>query len=673
MIRIIKTFILLVVVCLLLTGCELIFGEHTCVYSEWITLEEASCNNAGKQERMCLICFDSETKILPKLSHVPKNFDRKEATCTEDGRAEGIYCSVCRAIIEGCEIITAKGHTEVIDPAVEPTDDTPGRTEGKHCSICGEIFVKQKSIFTSEYSNSEKYHGDYAYESLAELKNGNDMMEFYEEIDEAASDFHNSLNDAKTKKVEENDVYYVAELYFSDNGLNIEEALAVWNAYVRDHPLYYWLSGRTTYNDNYITLMVDDEYVDGDVRESINVQIYNTVEEYILGLDGEGSTYQITLSFHDRIIENADYAYEADGVTPSSDRPDHNILGVLLEGEGVCESYTKVFQLLLNYCDVENIYVTGYAGEPHAWNLVLLDNGEWYWYDLTWDDQPGWMLGLRHNYFCVNDKDYVRWNDGNNNKSTTFLDDHTPATPGGTGVSYTYKLPDRAEESFDYDDIILRNEVIVKDGLSYVLVGFNTVSLIKIEAEGDVIVPEKITYNGTELTVKYIGKYDLENRVLMPGSIIEYDNNTRAHVDVTSIYIPKTVEFIWDFAFDYCYTIKSFTVHTDNPKFKSENGVLFSKSLYTLVKYPLASNVTSYTVPSATVEIAYGAFGDGGNVFCPQNLIRLTIPFNVDVIGATNNGRGYRDEPPVNSGAVTSISGYLDRLYLMLGIGLTVR
>ena len=246
-------------------SCDLL-ADHDCLYTDWITVKEATCSSDGKVERYCILCFDSESKSVDMLEHVTVEYEGQVATCTENGRNSGVYCSVCNVIISGCEEVFAKGHTEVIDPAVEPTDSAPGRTEGKHCSTCGEILIKQISIFSEEYSDPDKYHGDYAYESLSELHNANDLIDFYAEIDAVASDFHSSLNDAKKKENNGNTIYYVAEIYYSDNDISSQEALTVWNAYIKDHPLYYWLSPRSTYTSDYITLMVEDEFIDGDVR-----------------------------------------------------------------------------------------------------------------------------------------------------------------------------------------------------------------------------------------------------------------------------------------------------------------------------------------------------------------------------------------------------------------------
>lgn len=671
----ILALVTIIFVCLLITGCELLFGgfeEHACVFNEWEIVEEATCEEAGEEERYCVICYETETRTVPKLSHTPADYEAIAPTCTEKGSTAGKYCSECMVILSGIEEIEATGHNEVIDPAIPVTDDAPGRTEGKHCSTCGEILVKQLSIFSGNYSDPGRYHGDYGYESLLLLENGEKMAEFYREIDLAATEFHSSLNDAQTKKNGGNDIYYMAEICYSDNGITGEEAISAWCAYIKDHPLYYWMSSKLTYSDQQITVIVDDEYIDGEVREQINADIYNAVEEYVLLLEGEGAAYGITLGFHDVIIKNADYAYEADGVTPSDKNSAHNILGVLLEGEGVCESYAKAFQLLLNYCDIENIFVTGYSGENHAWNLVQLDDGRWYWYDLTWDDQPSRMMGVRHNYFCVTDDSIVDWYDGGIEGDTAFIEDHTPSAAGGTGVNYTYELPARADTPYDYDGLMLRDEIIVQSGLSYVLVGFKSLALIKIETEGDVVIPEVLTYGGDGYSVVAIGSYDKDSGLLGSGSIIDYDSTNRVHLDVTSISIPERVEFIWDFAFDKCYTIESYTVSEDNQHFASVDGVLFTKLLYTLVKYPLAKNLSSYTVPEVTVEIAFGAFGDGGNVFCPEYLDILRIPSNVEVIGATGGNRGFRNAKPENPAEVTMIAGYEERLISMLGSGLRI-
>lgn len=88
-----------------------------------------------------------------KCQHEMQAFEAKDATCTENGNIAYWYCSLCdkyftdvngsRVITLEDTVIAAKGHTPVVDPAVEATVDSEGLTEGSHCSECLEVFVPQ--------------------------------------------------------------------------------------------------------------------------------------------------------------------------------------------------------------------------------------------------------------------------------------------------------------------------------------------------------------------------------------------------------------------------------------------------------------------------------------------------------------------------------------------------
>ena len=112
-----------------------------------VIVTEPTCENAGVMKYTCMDCGQTKTEAISATGH--RNIvaiEEKAATCTEPGHKAGTKCLDCNAILSGMEVIPAKGHTEVIDPAVEPTCTKTGLTEGKHCSVCNEVLVKQEIV-----------------------------------------------------------------------------------------------------------------------------------------------------------------------------------------------------------------------------------------------------------------------------------------------------------------------------------------------------------------------------------------------------------------------------------------------------------------------------------------------------------------------------------------------
>ena len=99
------------------------------------------------------------------------------------------------------------------------------------------------------------------------------------------------------------------------------------------------------------------------------------------------------LVIHDRIAKRTEY------VNNNSD-DDHNICGVLINGQAVCEGYAQAYCYLLSKVGIGS-RLSSSLSLSHAWNLIILD-GEKYNVDVTWDDPLPDIDGrVRHsNFLC---------------------------------------------------------------------------------------------------------------------------------------------------------------------------------------------------------------------------------------------------------------------------------
>lgn len=173
---------------------------------------------------------------------------------------------------------------------------------------------------------------------------------------------------------------------------------------------------------------------------------------------------------------------------------------------------------------------------------------------------------------------------------------------------------------------------------------------------GSVIIPPSVSNNGVDYEVTVIGEeafkwcFELKS-ISIPNSIIAIENSAFFNcinlmylalpVSVTnignyafaycqymkSVVIPKSVTEIGYAAFAGCESLTSFSVDSENPVYKFENGMLLADDNTTLVAYLGDRSETKVTIPSTVKTIFNRAFLD-----CDW-LTEVVMPNSVTTIG----------------------------------------
>ena len=273
------------------------------------------------------------------------------------------------------------------------------------------------------------YGSDYGYQDMTKRSNTDSRQYLYRQLESGCRAFTISESDAGTVTTSGGSVYSAAfEVDLTGYDLSSDEKLEVYFTFRHDNPQFFWLSNTVVYSSRKVIVLTYDDYKTGAARKAAFDEIVNTVETvYRPQISSSDSLYEKTLAIHDTLIKEIDYSYDTSVAIA------HSIAGALTsQKSAVCEGYAKVMQLLMNSCEVENIYITGYANGGHAWNLVRMSDGQYYWLDATWDDQTS--IIYQHVYFLVGNESFT---------------DHTADTPEGTGISFLYELPAVSDKDYD--------------------------------------------------------------------------------------------------------------------------------------------------------------------------------------------------------------------------------
>ncbi len=352
-----------------------------------------------------------------------------------DGNSHWTACKFCNGIKGEKEAHSSDkwnydedNHLQICDVCLAEFNKNVHEMQDGACTVCSYI------VDYAKYCNS-----DYGYQQLATLEDGEKMQKYYNALDSIMGDAHSNSNFNAEKVTTKNGTWYVLpQVNFVQYNLDQTQAFTVLSSYRNDHPLYYWISNSVLTSSSQaghiaLKVCVEEEYAQGNVRVEQNAKLYKSISQYMQLVQNENNAYRVAEIFHNKIIDSIDYAYTNDG-HPQEERWAHSIIGVFERKSAVCEGYAKAFQALLNAKGINNIYVTGQSNnQGHAWNLVQMDNGGWYWYDLTWDDQPNIPSGKIYDYFCKTDSEFP------NHKVSDEKE----------GLDYLYDLPDRAPNRYN--------------------------------------------------------------------------------------------------------------------------------------------------------------------------------------------------------------------------------
>ncbi len=128
-----------------LLNATFVYNTHAHEYGDWRVFTEATCSEAGENERVCSVCNGKDYEAVAALGHSFTNYiSNNDASCikleTETARCDRCPVKDTRSIAG-----TKLPHSYVTDEAVAATCEATGLTEGEHCDLCGTVFVTQET------------------------------------------------------------------------------------------------------------------------------------------------------------------------------------------------------------------------------------------------------------------------------------------------------------------------------------------------------------------------------------------------------------------------------------------------------------------------------------------------------------------------------------------------
>ncbi len=175
---------------------------------------------------------------------------------------------------------------------------------------------------------------------------------------------------------------------------------------ILDHPELFWTNS-FTYVTSYVNNVISGHYVEFDYTltrseiEQKNKEIEQAVIEIVQSTGTIEPSYETVRRIYVWMVENCQY---------DKNNMDQSLYSVLVKRSGVCASFSKAFEFILQCLGIPCVAVNGKLKQGsgllglsnlgHEWNLVKI-NGSWTFVDITSAISLYESTGsLNYDYFC---------------------------------------------------------------------------------------------------------------------------------------------------------------------------------------------------------------------------------------------------------------------------------
>ena len=261
------------------------------------------------------------------------------------------------------------------------------------------IYAKwsQNSLIASEIIEVEE-SGDERKVQLA-TKPRTESNYYYNQLSDIEKRIYTTLYDVYKFDMNTGECNTESIKLVSGDKFTVNDLYDVSAAFERNHPECFWIRGinwgaDSSENGKYsaVTYIIT-AYSNPTNYKSDASEYKGNFDAAIKEINAKGlSAYETAKRIHDYIINHYSYRNESKILSSNTTNETRAVGYMLAHKEGCCESYAKLTKVLCDYYNVPCILV---SSDDHMWNEIQIE-GEWYLYDVTWDDAEN---KLSYNYF----------------------------------------------------------------------------------------------------------------------------------------------------------------------------------------------------------------------------------------------------------------------------------